>query len=153
MTPAHSAPTVVLGALVQIDGAWRQNPAQRAFAGDAYIYVRAGELPAIDDAVADPLCKVKLFHPFTRFTYYAYALTEYLGADRCSPGLSPGSSRTKSVTPRCATSQNCESPTSRRSVTCTGTPHPSARCPQPHAPDSSSESRAAATAAPRLDGA
>jgi|NGEPerStandDraft_6_1074524.scaffolds.fasta_scaffold221711_2 hypothetical protein len=90
MTPAHSAPTVVLGALVQIDGAWRQNPAQRAFAGDAYIYVRAGELPAIDDAVADPLCKVKLFHPFTRFTYYAYALTEYPGAGPVLTGLVTG---------------------------------------------------------------
>lgn len=90
MTPTHPAPTIVLGPLVQIDGAWRQNPTQRAFAGDAYIYVRAGELPAIDDLGVDPVCKVKLFHPCTRFTYYAYALTEYPGIGPVLSGLVTG---------------------------------------------------------------
>jgi len=149
MTPAHSAPRRPRRACPDRRSVAAE-PGATGVRRDAYIYVRAGELPAIDDAVADPLCKVKLFHPFTRFTYYAYALTEYPGAGPVLTGLVTGLGEDEVGDTALRDIAELRVAHLRRSVTCTGTPHPSARCPQPHAPDSSSESRAAA---PRLEGA
>jgi hypothetical protein len=52
------------------------------FTGPAYDYIRASDaLPNYDGiaAIADPLCKVKLFLPGSRFTYYVCAVTDYGG--------------------------------------------------------------------------
>jgi hypothetical protein len=49
------------------------------FRGAAYAYVRvADRLPSYEQIAADddPLCRVKLFQPGSRFTYYACALTD-----------------------------------------------------------------------------
>lgn len=52
----------------------------------AYKYLRASDnIPTYDEFLAelhktgadDPLCKVKLFHPMSRLTYYVYAATDY----------------------------------------------------------------------------
>lgn len=56
-------------------------PDQR-FRGAAYEYVRvADSLPSYEQIAEhdDPLCRVKLFLPGSRFTYYACALTNYDG--------------------------------------------------------------------------
>jgi hypothetical protein len=54
----------------------------------AYRYLRATDnIPTYDEFLAefeqtqdpDPLCKVKLFHPMSRLTYYVYAATDYSG--------------------------------------------------------------------------
>lgn len=55
----------------------------------AYKYLRASDkLPTYDELLkdlepsADPddiVCKVKLFHPMSRMTYYVYAATDYSG--------------------------------------------------------------------------
>jgi Protein of unknown function (DUF2958) len=54
------------------------------FSGPAYQYLRADDaLPSyreIADEV-DPLCRVKLFQPGSRWTYYVCAATEYDGID------------------------------------------------------------------------
>jgi Protein of unknown function (DUF2958) len=54
----------------------------RRFKGHAYNYIRAADrlptYPEISD-VADPLCKVKLFLPAGRFTYFVAAVTDYEG--------------------------------------------------------------------------
>lgn len=52
------------------------------FRRDAYEYVRVGDgLPSYEQIAKDddPLCRVKLFLPGSRFTYYACALTDYEG--------------------------------------------------------------------------
>jgi hypothetical protein len=52
------------------------------FKGPAYNYIRASDrlptYPQIAD-VGDPACKVKLFLPGSRFTYYICAVTDYAG--------------------------------------------------------------------------
>jgi hypothetical protein len=54
------------------------------FSGPAYQYLRAGDaLPSYREIAdeADPLCRVKLFQPGSRWTYYVCAATEYDGID------------------------------------------------------------------------
>ena len=54
------------------------------FTGAAYEYLRADDaLPSYRDIAdeADPLCRVKLFHPGSRWTYYVCAATEYEGIE------------------------------------------------------------------------
>jgi hypothetical protein len=54
-------------------------PDQR-FPGPAYDYIRAtDELPTYEEMTRDPLCKVKVFLPGSRFTYYIAAVTDYDG--------------------------------------------------------------------------
>lgn len=65
----------------------------RRFKGNAYNYIRAADrlptYPEISD-VEDPLCKVKLFLPAGRFTYYIAAVTDYAGTLVLSGyGISP----------------------------------------------------------------
>jgi hypothetical protein len=66
------------------------------FTGAAYQYLRADDaLPGYREIAEepDPLCRVKLFQPFSRWTFYAVAATEYEGlADIAAvrvPGLPP----------------------------------------------------------------
>ncbi len=50
------------------------------FTGPAYDYIRASDALPNYDGIAetdDPLCKVKLFLPGSRFTYYVCAVTDY----------------------------------------------------------------------------
>jgi Protein of unknown function (DUF2958) len=64
----------------EVSLSYRQPDAR--FRGAAYEYVRvADRLPSYDQIAADddPLCRVKLFLPGSRFTYYACALTDYDG--------------------------------------------------------------------------
>lgn len=54
----------------------------RRFRGPAYNYIRASDrLPDYEQIadVEDPVCKVKLFIPGSRFTYYVCAITDYEG--------------------------------------------------------------------------
>ena len=54
------------------------------FSGPAYQYLPADDaLPSYREiaAEADPLCRVKLFQPGSRWTYYLCAATEYDGLD------------------------------------------------------------------------
>ena len=54
------------------------------FTGAAYQYLRADDaLPSYREIAdkQDPLCRIKLFQPGTRFTYYVVAATEYDGID------------------------------------------------------------------------
>jgi hypothetical protein len=54
----------------------------RRFQSDAYQYLRAGdELPDVDSLPPrdQQLCRVKLFMPSGRFTYYVVAATDYDG--------------------------------------------------------------------------
>ena len=41
-------------------------------------------------SASTPFARLKLFHPFTSFTYYAYALTEYPGVGPVLTGLVTG---------------------------------------------------------------
>jgi hypothetical protein len=55
------------------------NPDPR-FTGPAYDYVRENdEMPNWQEVADDenPLVRIKLFHPVGRYTYYAWAATEY----------------------------------------------------------------------------
>lgn len=65
----------------------------RRFKGNAYNYIRAADrlptYPEISD-LKDALCKVKLFLPASRFTYYVAAVTDYDGTLVLSGyGISP----------------------------------------------------------------
>jgi hypothetical protein len=54
------------------------------FTGAAYDYLRAGDaLPMYREIAAepDPLCRVKLFQPGSRWTYYVCAATDHEGID------------------------------------------------------------------------
>jgi hypothetical protein len=54
------------------------------FAGAAYDYLRADDaLPSYREIAAeqDPLCRVKLFQPGSRWTYYVCAAAKYEGID------------------------------------------------------------------------
>jgi len=54
------------------------------FTGPAYQYLRADDdLPTYREIAdeQDPLCRVKLFQPGSRFTYYVCAATEYEGIE------------------------------------------------------------------------
>jgi hypothetical protein len=53
------------------------------FTGPAYQYLRPeDDLPTYREIAAeDPLCRVKLFQPGSRFTYYVVAATEYEGIE------------------------------------------------------------------------
>jgi Protein of unknown function (DUF2958) len=54
------------------------------FTGAAYDYLRADDaLPTHREIAdeADPLCRVKLFQPGSRFSYYVAAATEYAGIE------------------------------------------------------------------------
>jgi hypothetical protein len=54
------------------------------FTGAAYDYLRADDdLPSYREIAdeQDPLCRVKLFQPGSRFTYYVCAATEYEGIE------------------------------------------------------------------------
>jgi hypothetical protein len=54
------------------------------FAGPAYEYLRADDdLPTYREIADehDPLCRVKLFQPGSRFTYYVCAATAYEGIE------------------------------------------------------------------------
>jgi hypothetical protein len=54
------------------------------FTGAAYEYLRADDaLPVYRDIAdePDPLCRLKLFQPFSRWTFYAVAASEYDGID------------------------------------------------------------------------
>ena len=54
------------------------------FSGAAYDYLRADDaLPTYRELAdeQDPLCRVKLFQPGSRFTYYVCAATEYEGIE------------------------------------------------------------------------
>jgi Protein of unknown function (DUF2958) len=54
------------------------------FTGAAYEYLRADDsLPAYREIAdeQDPLCRVKLFQPFSRWAIYIVAATEYDGID------------------------------------------------------------------------
>jgi hypothetical protein len=54
------------------------------FTGAAYQYLRADDaLPAYREIADehDPLCRVKLFQPFSRWAFYVVAATEYGGID------------------------------------------------------------------------
>lgn len=54
------------------------------FTGPAYEYLRADDaLPSYREIAdeQDPFCRVKLFQPGSRFTYYVCAATEYDGID------------------------------------------------------------------------
>jgi Protein of unknown function (DUF2958) len=54
------------------------------FTGAAYQYLRADDaLPTYREIAAepDPLCRVKLFQPGSRWTYYACAASEYEGVE------------------------------------------------------------------------
>jgi hypothetical protein len=54
------------------------------FTGAAYQYLRPDdELPSYREIAGehDPLCRLKLFHPFSRWTYYVCAATRYDGID------------------------------------------------------------------------
>lgn len=54
------------------------------FTGAAYDYLRGDDaLPSYREIAdeQDPLCRVKLFQPGSRFTYYVVAATEYEGID------------------------------------------------------------------------
>jgi hypothetical protein len=54
------------------------------FSGAAYEYLRTGDaLPTYREIADehDPLCRVKLFQPGSRFTYYVCAATTYEGID------------------------------------------------------------------------
>ena len=50
----------------------------RRFRGPAYRHLRiTDELPVYGEIDDDPICKVKLFLPGSRYTYYVFAYTEY----------------------------------------------------------------------------
>jgi hypothetical protein len=54
------------------------------FSGPAYQYLRADDaLPSYREIAdeADPLCRVKLFQPGSRFAYYVCAATNYEGIE------------------------------------------------------------------------
>jgi hypothetical protein len=54
------------------------------FTGPAYHYLRADDaLPSYQEMAGepDPLCRLKLFQPFSRWTYYVCAATRYDGID------------------------------------------------------------------------
>jgi hypothetical protein len=54
------------------------------FTGAAYEYLRAEDaLPTYGEIAdePDPLCRVKLFQPFSHWTFYACAATEYEGIE------------------------------------------------------------------------
>jgi hypothetical protein len=54
------------------------------FTGAAYDYLRADDaLPTYHEVAdnEDPLCRIKLFQPGSRWTYYVCAATEYEGID------------------------------------------------------------------------
>jgi hypothetical protein len=54
------------------------------FDGPAYEYLRANDdMPTCREIAdeQDPLCRVKLFQPGSRFTYYVCAATEYEGIE------------------------------------------------------------------------
>jgi Protein of unknown function (DUF2958) len=69
------------------------------FTSPAYQYLRAYDaLPSFREIAEepDPLCRIKLFQPFSRWTFYATAATEYDGIDGpvltgyCVSPLGPG---------------------------------------------------------------
>jgi Protein of unknown function (DUF2958) len=54
------------------------------FTGPAYQYLRPDDaLPTYREIAGeqDPVCRIKLFQPRSRFTYYVVAATEYEGID------------------------------------------------------------------------
>jgi hypothetical protein len=60
---------------------WRLNDLIPEFQVPAYDYIlKTDELPTYDQLPpGEPVCRVKLFHPFSRWTYYAVAVTDYDG--------------------------------------------------------------------------
>jgi hypothetical protein len=54
------------------------------FTGPAYEYLRADDaLPSYREIAdePDPLCRLKLFQPFSRWAYFVCAVTDYAGID------------------------------------------------------------------------
>jgi hypothetical protein len=69
------------------------------FTGPAYDYLRADDaLPSYPEIAGerDPLCRVKLFQPFSSWTYYVCAATRYDGID--GPVLTATASRRSGAT-------------------------------------------------------
>ena len=99
------------------------------FSGAAYQYRRAGDaLPSFRRIAnePDPLCRVKLFQPGSRWIYYVCAASEYEGVEApvltgfCVSPLGPHCDELGDQ--RWPRSPACGSPACRRSATSTSSP-------------------------------